>query len=429
MAPRVALALVGLGLAAACTSRGNPAAPTTRAWPLPDASCQPRSEHACGARERDDACAERQAARWGALTVARWRERSAQGRWPHDFEALTIVAQRERAAVPDDVRSDPDPRALMPTRAMRAEIERIEQTNPAAVLDAAIALRTSDELTAPMLASLADPTTTAMRLTGALACELPERGFLYPIGRLQDPRPLQQTAQWPAWRMQLRVIEMLRERDAVGDRAVLDTLARDHWSKLVRTVAAEGPAVLEAPAATWDHGVGRCDAVPDTLAVGGERVALAPVPAPLPDTAALPNAAVVLDGEVVDLRAAATAAAPLGASWLVGVHRGEFEGGLFLVTPDGRTPVRLGDAPVLAIVDDGMGLVVLAGQDHLGADEGRVLALDLGSDGTPALRHLLELPDVPRAAAVTADHTLVTATERGVIVRAPDGTITLLPCA
>ncbi|MBX7078441.1 MAG: hypothetical protein K1X88_04570 [Nannocystaceae bacterium] len=413
--------LLGLLLACACAPHDTAVPVAQRQWPLPDGACAPASN----AGDGDDGW---QSRRWEGLTFDAWLELSRHGRWPHDFEALTWLAQAQRERVRGLEFGTPIAPTLAEVRGIRAAIDRIEAAQPEAVLDAAIALHTPAELSTPLLGALAQVPEATPRLTAALACELPQMAFADPLRRMPDPRALQAVASWPSWRVQLRVIAMLRERGADGDGAVLDTLAQSHWSLVVRTAAVRSLEEVTALARAGQHGVGRCEVVPATVEHRGEPLALEPLPLPPRERDALPTAFVVLDDELVDLRAAATAAARLGESWLFGIDRGEFDGGLFVLAPGAERPRRLTDEPVRAILDDGVGLVVLTGEDHLGAGRARVLALDLRADGTPALRHLFELPAVPRALAVTADHTLVVATEAGVIARSPDGTVTLSPC-
>lgn len=96
--------------------------------------------------------------------------------------------------------------------------------------------------------------------------------------------------------------------------------------------------------------------------------------------------------------------------WLLGFDGGEFGGGLWFATLDGKTE-QLSEENVHGFVETTQGVLVFVGLDHLGTDSGRVLIVPYSVTSKTDLRILVDLDGAPGAfTKLSADTALVITT-------------------
>ena len=139
-----------------------------------------------------------------------------------------------------------------------------------------------------------------------------------------------------------------------------------------------------------------------------EKVREAPV---LPSHLALSKD---MRGRVVTLR--------ISDGWLLGFDAGEFGGGLWWSSANGRITKRLLDDNVHALVArDGVALV-LTGLAHMGFDQGAIYAYHPSKTEAPGnLLRVADLGSSPGAASVGSDGTLFVVTQKRILRFGPNG--------
>lgn len=168
-----------------------------------------------------------------------------------------------------------------------------------------------------------------------------------------------------------------------------------------------------------------------SVVVDGERIEFEshsrPV-APLPkQLASFDLAAAFPDAPGIrSWRTSLTAVEPVGRGWVLGTNMGEFGGGAWFVTPDGRAQTLLA-ANIVGVVEFGGSRYLLQGLGHLGMSEGSVLRMEETAEGV-TLRRMLELPAAPYNTVVVGEH-LIQATRFGVAVVSLEFEFELLPYA
>lgn len=170
---------------------------------------------------------------------------------------------------------------------------------------------------------------------------------------------------------------------------------------------------------------------PSSVVVDGERVEFEPQwrpVAPLPKqlesfdlAAAFPDAP-----GIRSWRTGLTAVERVGGGWVLGTSMGEFGGGAWFVTADGRAQF-LFSGNIVGVVEFGGSRYLLQGLGHLGTSEGSVLRMEETAEGV-TLRRMLELPAAPYNTAVVGEH-LIQATRFGVVVVSRSFEFELLPYA
>ena len=104
--------------------------------------------------------------------------------------------------------------------------------------------------------------------------------------------------------------------------------------------------------------------------------------------------------------------------WLVGIDVGEFGGGLWWFSADGRRSKNLSDENIHGFVNTSAGILALAGLAHLGLNSGQVLRITDGKAGNRKAEALANLGAAPQAfVAESADAVIVLTTKRLVRVK------------
>lgn len=121
-----------------------------------------------------------------------------------------------------------------------------------------------------------------------------------------------------------------------------------------------------------------------------------------------------------------TVAAKAGKGWLVGYDAGEFGGGLWWMSNDGRNRNRLNTENVHAILARKNELLVFTGLAHLTINEGKVYAYRPGLQSTRNLVELADLGSAPRAALIEDDGTAMIAASDRILAFDPSNNVRVL---
>ena len=101
--------------------------------------------------------------------------------------------------------------------------------------------------------------------------------------------------------------------------------------------------------------------------------------------------------------------------WLVGMDVGEFGGGLWWFSSDGRRNKKLSDENVVGFANTSKGVLILVGLSHLGLDNGKVLVISDGTDGNRKLETLADLGSAPETFAIESPAALIVLTTTGLV--------------
>ncbi len=169
---------------------------------------------------------------------------------------------------------------------------------------------------------------------------------------------------------------------------------------------------------------------PASVVVDGERIEFEPQRRPvgaLPaELASFDLAAAVPDAPGIrSWRKRLTAIERVGRGWVLGTDMGEFGGGAWFVTRDGRARTLL-SRNIVGTVEFAGVRYLLEGLGHMGS-EGAILKMQETAGGVE-LRRMVELPAAPYDVAIVGDH-LLHATRAGVAVVSTSFEIELLPYA
>ena len=255
------------------------------------------------------------------------------------------------------------------------------------------------------------------------------------------------------WTQQLDAAAALGSLGAAEARPDLERIAETHWSRGVRTQAANAALVLAGKATATElerhnlydrdprnpevlaqtlgeTGLGWRRYGPYSVVADGRRVEFEPLAV---GSAAVPEALESRDlaAELPDVesitrwQAGLTAAERVKGGWVLGTDMGEFGGGVMFVPESGPARVLIPHNVVGAITWAGARHLLL-GLGHLGSD-GSLVRIDDGPDG-PHLTRVLELPEEPYRVALEGDR-LLQATRSGVAVISPTFEVDMLPYA
>ena len=99
--------------------------------------------------------------------------------------------------------------------------------------------------------------------------------------------------------------------------------------------------------------------------------------------------------------------------WLIGLNRGEFGGGLWWFSSDGKRSKRISGEPVVGFADSSKGVLSLVGLAHLFSDSGRVLRISDGKDGNRTIEMAADLGSAPRTFVVESPESILVITTHG----------------
>lgn len=105
----------------------------------------------------------------------------------------------------------------------------------------------------------------------------------------------------------------------------------------------------------------------------------------------------------------------LNDGWLVGLDIGEFGGGLWWFSFDGRRSKKLSDENIVGFAKTSAGVLALSGLGHMRLDKGTVLMIGEGPAGRRSIKTLVDLGAAPRAFVVETPDSLLVMTQRGLI--------------
>ena len=113
-------------------------------------------------------------------------------------------------------------------------------------------------------------------------------------------------------------------------------------------------------------------------------------------------------------------AAKVEDGWIVGFNAGEFGGGLWWFSPDGRHRSRISKEQVCGFVRSAKGLLALEGLLHLSFDTGHVIRITRGGNGRWGSEQLVDLGQAPSAATRVDDGSLIVVTTDRLLRVRPD---------
>ncbi len=114
--------------------------------------------------------------------------------------------------------------------------------------------------------------------------------------------------------------------------------------------------------------------------------------------------------------------------WLIGLDAGEFGGGLWWFSSDGRSSRRLAGENVVGFAESSKGTLALVGLAHMSLDSGKVLLIRDGEVGNRKVETLADLGAAPRTFAVESLDSLLIVKTRGLVrVRTSGAVEQLLP--
>lgn len=111
-----------------------------------------------------------------------------------------------------------------------------------------------------------------------------------------------------------------------------------------------------------------------------------------------------------------------GSDWLIGFNAGEFGGGLWWTSPDGRRTKLLTQENVQAFVRRDKDMLIFTGLSHMGYDHGAAyLFRSNGDDGE--VSRVADLDSAPYAALLENNGSVLIALSNGVVTLRPDGSV------
>jgi hypothetical protein len=114
-----------------------------------------------------------------------------------------------------------------------------------------------------------------------------------------------------------------------------------------------------------------------------------------------------------------------GGNWLIGFNGGEFGGGLWWASPDGKRTKLLTRENVQAFVQRGKDVLVFTGLAHMGYNRGAAyLFRSTSNDGE--ITHIGDLDSAPYAALLESNGSVLVALSNGVVTLRPDGSFVRL---
>ena len=114
-----------------------------------------------------------------------------------------------------------------------------------------------------------------------------------------------------------------------------------------------------------------------------------------------------------------------GGSWLVGFDAGEFGGGLWWTSQDGKRTKLLTRENVQAFVPREKDVLVFTGLSHMGHDRGAAY-LFRSTDDDGELTRIADLDSAPSAALLENNGSVLIAVSNGVVTLRPDGSVVRL---
>jgi HEAT repeat protein len=112
--------------------------------------------------------------------------------------------------------------------------------------------------------------------------------------------------------------------------------------------------------------------------------------------------------------------------WLVGFNRGEFGASLWWYSADGKDKVHIGRDQVSLFMQLGDSIYALEGLAHLGGNNGSICRLARDKDGKWASEPFVILNEMPEAALLDRDGTMIVVTTDSVVKVWPSGKMRLL---
>jgi hypothetical protein len=101
--------------------------------------------------------------------------------------------------------------------------------------------------------------------------------------------------------------------------------------------------------------------------------------------------------------------------WLVGMDVGEFGGGLWWFSVDGRSSKKLSDENVHGFAKTSKGVLALVGLTHMSLNSGQVLRIADGEAGNRKVEFLANLGSAPEAFVVESPDTVIIMTTMGLV--------------
>lgn len=114
-----------------------------------------------------------------------------------------------------------------------------------------------------------------------------------------------------------------------------------------------------------------------------------------------------------------------GADWLIGFDAGEFGGGLWWASQDGKRTKLLTRENVQAFVPRNKDVLVFTGLSHMGYDRGAAYLFHPTNDGGKITR-IADLDSAPSAALLENNGSVLIAVSNGVVTLLPDGNVVRL---
>lgn len=108
--------------------------------------------------------------------------------------------------------------------------------------------------------------------------------------------------------------------------------------------------------------------------------------------------------------------------WLVGLDIGEFGGGLWWFSSDGKVSKKLSEENIVRFAKTSSGVFALAGLAHLGINDGKILKI-VGGGINRKVEKLLDLGATPRAFVMESADTLLILTTDSLVRVKTSGTI------
>ena len=96
--------------------------------------------------------------------------------------------------------------------------------------------------------------------------------------------------------------------------------------------------------------------------------------------------------------------------WIVSHNAGEFGGGIWWFSPDGKERHKIAKARAIGFIPTEAGLLAIEGLAHLGSSEGRILRLTQAPEGRWQSEDFIDLKHAPKVYAKAADGSLTIAT-------------------
>jgi len=114
-----------------------------------------------------------------------------------------------------------------------------------------------------------------------------------------------------------------------------------------------------------------------------------------------------------------------GDDWLIGFNAGEFGGGLWWTSPDGKRTKLLTRENVQAFVRRDKDVLVFTGLSHMGYDQGAAYIFR-STDDDGEITRIADLDSAPCAALLEDNGSVLIALTNGVVTLQPDGSVVRL---